>query len=156
MEENIGVLYSSSEQHKTVSAARMKRDREDTLKVMEKLDDISPFKPDPTLRNIFNGIVADYNVNVDNLVDVGSALIKKMERQNIFSYTFKRNERVKNMGTATVSSEREDTIDPELLFQLLLNRHLWILTKSSNTNFAHTHRPFSKPRNFSEEQINHI
>ena len=43
-----------------------------------------------------------------------------MEGKNVFSYTFKRNDRVKNMSSGTVSSENEVMIDPALLFQRLL------------------------------------
>ena len=120
MQEMTGVSYSSSEQHKTATAARIKRDHEDTSKVMDRLKDVSQFTSDPTSRNVTNGIVADKNVNVDNFFYVGSVLIKKMEGQNVFNYTFKRNGRVKNMTTGSVSSENEITIDPGLLFQRLL------------------------------------
>ena len=73
IEESTGILYSSSKQHKTAAAARMKRDHIDTSKVIERLNDKSPFIADPTLRNI--GVVADNNVNVDNFFEIGSALI---------------------------------------------------------------------------------
>ena len=43
-----------------------------------------------------------------------------MEGKNVFRYTFKRNDRVKNMSSGTVSSENEVMIDPALLFQRLL------------------------------------
>ena len=54
MEENIGVLFTTSEQHQTATKARISRDKQDTNKIYERVVDISPFKNDPTLHNIIN------------------------------------------------------------------------------------------------------
>ena len=43
MEENIGVLLTTSEQHQTATTARISRDKLDTNKIYERLVDISPF-----------------------------------------------------------------------------------------------------------------
>ena len=121
MEALSNVLYVTSEQHKTATPSRLKRDRENFQKIQEKLKEFSPFSDDNTLRNIINGVVADKNVNVDDCFKIGSALInKKMEHQSIFKFSFKRSDKVKNLSTDAVSTKNDIIIDPSLLFQRFL------------------------------------
>ena len=116
----MNVLYVTSERHKIATPSRLKRDREDFQKIQEKLKEFSPFSDDNTLRNIINGVVADMNVNVDDCFKIGSALIKKMEHQSIFKFSFKRSDKVKNLSTDAVSTKNDIIIDPSLLFQRFL------------------------------------
>ena len=67
MEENIGVLFTTSEQHRTATQSRINRDRSDTIKIHQRLVDASPFKDDISLDNIINGVTAAESVNVDNV-----------------------------------------------------------------------------------------
>ena len=115
MEELSNVLYVTSEQHKTATPSRLKRDREDFQKIQEKLKEFSPFSDDNTLRNIINGVVAAKNVNVDDCFKIGSALIKKMEHQSIFKFSFKRSHKVKNLSTDAVSTKNDIIIDRSIV-----------------------------------------
>lgn len=118
MQEFSQMLYTTSEQHKEATSARMNRDKSDKEKLVEKLADFSPFTGDATLRNIITGINANDNVNVDDLFTVGNSTVQTMEGQSIFSYSHKRNTRVKTLATARAIKVTEDrAIDPALLFQ---------------------------------------
>ena len=73
------------------------------------------------MRNIITGINANDDVNVDDLFTVGNSTVQTMEGQSIFSYSHKRNTRVKTLATARAIKVTEDrTIDPALLFQRFL------------------------------------
>ena len=121
MEENTGVLYTSSEQHQSATKSRVTRDKLDTDKVYERLSDVSPFTEDPSLRNIVNAVIANKASNVDDFYTIGERLTRKMVGQNVFNFEFKRNERVKNMSSEITLDKKEDVrIDPALLFQRLL------------------------------------
>ena len=121
MQEFIQVVYTTSEQHKESTYARVNRDKADREMLIEKLADFSPFTGDATLRNIITGINANDDVNVDDLFAVGNSTVKTMEGQSIFSYSHKRNTRVKTLATAGAIKITEDrTIDPALLFQRFL------------------------------------
>ena len=121
MEGNIGVLFTTSEQHRTATQSRINRDRSDTIKIHQRLVDASPFKDDISLHNIFNGVTAAESVNVDRFHEIGQELIAKMEGQDVFKYVFKRKERAKNMSIqVTLSKQKDIKCDPALLFQRLL------------------------------------
>ena len=79
MEENIGVLFTTSEQHQTATKARISRDKLDTNKIYERLVDISPFINDHKQHNITNGVTAAESVNVDKFHKIGLELIRKVE-----------------------------------------------------------------------------
>ena len=57
MEDNIGILHSTSEQHKSIGKTRLKRDIEDTGKIMDRLQNVSPFDGVQSLINTVNGVV---------------------------------------------------------------------------------------------------
>ena len=95
MQEFSQVVYTTSEQHKESTYARVNRDKADREMLIEKLADFSPFTGDATLRNIITGINANDDVNVDDLLAAGNSTVKTMEGQSIFSYSHKRNTRVK-------------------------------------------------------------
>jgi hypothetical protein len=121
MQEFSHLVYTTSEQHKESTYARMNRDKADREMLIEKLADFSPFTGDATLRNIITGINANDDVNVDDLFAVGNSTVKTIEEQSIFSYSHKRNTRVKTLATARAIKITEDrTIDPYLLFQRFL------------------------------------
>lgn len=121
MQEFCGMRYTTSEQHKEVATARIARDAEDRTKLATTLGLYSPFSDEKTLRNIITGINADDDVNVHNLFTVGMDAVVKMGDQLIFSYSHKRNSKVKTLASAKAVKVAEDrTIDPALLFQRFL------------------------------------
>jgi len=58
MQEFTDLLYMTSEQHKDMTEARMKRELGNLEKIGTKLAECSPFSTDPLLWNIVNGVVA--------------------------------------------------------------------------------------------------
>lgn len=121
MQEFSNMSFTTSEQHKDVSPARIDRDSSDMVKLTAKLDTCSPFAPDASLRNIITGVVANDDVNVHQLDAVGRQTLEKMVGQSIFSYSYKRSSKAKTLATATaVKIGDEQTIDPALLFQRFL------------------------------------
>jgi hypothetical protein len=121
MQEFCDMQYTTSEQHKEATAARIVRDKEDLTKLATMLGLYTPFSDEMTLRNIITGINADDDVNVHDLFTVGRDTVSKMESQLIFSYSHKRNTKVKTLASAKAVKVAEDrTIDPALLFQRFL------------------------------------
>ena len=117
MQDFNDVTYATSEQHIEATGARIERDASDLSKLSTKLTAFSPFSSDPTLRNIINGIVANEDVNVHEYEAIGNKIIKRMIGQPVFSFSIKRTEKAKTLGSSTalqVAPHR--TIDPSVLF----------------------------------------
>ena len=71
MEENTGVLYTSSEQHKSSTKGRITRDNSSATELYNRLTQNSTFTNDTALRNIMYGITADISTNVDDFYTMG-------------------------------------------------------------------------------------
>ena len=122
MQEFSEQAYTTSDQHKDASKARMERDVSDFNKLLSRLQSYSPFSSDDdALRNIVTGTEANSDVNVDQYESIGEGIISKMIGQPVFSYSFSRKDRVKTVASASsVKVAQDQTIDPALLFQRLL------------------------------------
>ena len=83
MQQLTGVNYLTSEQHKDVTKARQNRDAEDTSKLLQALKDWDPFAPDPSLRSISSGVLANSKVNVDNAKQVGESILNNMKGRSV-------------------------------------------------------------------------
>lgn len=119
LQEFNNLTYMTSEQHQESSEARMKRDHSEKIK--EKLCICTPFSPDPSLRNIVNGVVANEEVNVHEFETVGNEIIEKIIGKSVFGITFKRKDRAKTLAdNFTIKVANDRTIDPALLFQRFL------------------------------------
>ena len=64
MQQLTNVKYSTSEQHKEATYARVERDAKDTPEVILYLSQRSPFTAETSLRNIATGVTAPPHVNV--------------------------------------------------------------------------------------------
>jgi len=80
MLELITRSYTSSEQHKELSARRLRRDETDLGKVAEKLDSFTPFSADESLCSIITGINANEDVNVLDLFKIGKDIVQNIDR----------------------------------------------------------------------------
>ena len=113
--------FVTSEQHKDMSEARKARDHKDTLKILEYFQDYSPFPQSDELHNIATGITADSACNQHMAEDVGNAILKTLEGQDAFQFSFRRKDQVVRMGQKVVSVDGDKVVvDPQLLFQRLL------------------------------------
>ena len=109
--------YVTSEQHKELAASRLKRDEIDLGKVAKKLNSVTPFSPEESLRNIITGINANEGVNVRDLFEIGKDIVQEMDGQSVFSYSHKRS---LNASSKNVKVSADRNIDPALLFQRFL------------------------------------
>ena len=117
-------VYATSERHKEATATQMERDKADLPTLATKLEQYSPFSDmseETTLRNIITGINADEDVNFQDLFDLGRDTVKQMGGQSVFSYLYKRTNKVKTLASARAIKVTNDrSIDPALLFQRFL------------------------------------
>ncbi|KAG1659992.1 Ester hydrolase C11orf54 [Nymphon striatum] len=101
MQEFNDLAYTTSEQHKDLTGARIERDVSDLLKISAKMTSCSPFSSNPALRNIVNGIVARDDVEVREYDSVGKDIIVKMIGQPVFSFSFKRKDKAMTLGNSS-------------------------------------------------------
>ena len=122
MQELTGVNSDSSEQHKECSQSRIKRDTEDTYKVLNTLSNLNPFGPDPSLRGLVTGLTANESVNVDNAKLVGQRILDSMVGKTITDISFQRKKQAVTLVANTAITVDDDVsvqVDPQLLFQRL-------------------------------------
>ncbi|PIK52555.1 hypothetical protein BSL78_10545 [Apostichopus japonicus] len=114
--------FTTSEQHKDSTEARMTRDHLDLRKLEERVQTYNPFSADDeSFRNIVTGVEATQNVNVDDLFVVGQRMVDKLVGQLAFTWSFKRKDKAKTLGDAhAVKISTEESIDTALLFQRLI------------------------------------
>ena len=121
MQDFNNLSYTTSEQHKESMQSRIKRDYSDQAKMYSKFVAFSPFSPDASLRNIINGVVAKDNVNVHNFELVGTMIIENMIGKSVFSFSFKRKDKVITMGDeSAIKVAPDQTIPTDLLLQRFL------------------------------------
>ena len=100
MQELTTRSYTTSEQHKELSASRLRRDETDLGKVAEKLDSFTPFSADESLRIFITGINANEDVKVQDLFEIGKDIVQKMDGQSFFSYSHKRSLKAKTLASS--------------------------------------------------------
>ena len=121
MQNLTGVMYHTSEQHKETTKARQERDYKDTNELITFLSQRNPFNPDPSLRSITSGVVAEDNVNADKANELGGKILSSLAGKNVHDHSFRRKDQVVTLGSKTAVRFVEDCIqvDPQLLFQRL-------------------------------------
>lgn len=119
MQEFTGVNYTTSDQHKENSPSRLSRDLKDIQMILQYLIQRNPFSPDPSLRNISNGVTAHTNVDAYEAKSVGQKLLKSMEGAKVSDFVFKKKNRTVTMDTKSTVKIKDDEVqvDPQLLFQ---------------------------------------
>lgn len=121
MQEFNNLTYTTSEQHRESTEARVKRDHADLDKIKETLFTCTPFSPDSSLRNIVTGVVAKEVVNVHEFETVGTAIVEQMVGKPVFGISFKRKDRAKTLADqSTIKVAKDRVIQPALLFQRFL------------------------------------
>jgi len=158
MQEFTDLSYATSEQHKDMTEAGMKRDHDDLEKISTKLLQCSPFSPDPSLRNVVNEVVPVQDVNVHKYDSFADKIIQKMIGQPVFTFSFSRKDKAKTLGeTSAVKVAPDRTVDSALLFQRFL-----VVSKIEDLSFevmSYELRPFPpalfEARKSSERLISH-
>lgn len=118
MQELTNVTFTTSEQHKDLSAARQNRNSKDVKKLIDFHKDKKPFEQESSLRNIVTGIVADEKVNVTQAKEIGE-ILNGMIGKVVYNYSLRKKDTVTTMKSkSNVKIDGEDVhIDPRLLFQ---------------------------------------
>ena len=106
MQQLTNVKYSTSEQHKESTYARVKRDARDTQDVILYLSQRSPFTAETSLRNIATGVTAPPHVNVHESKSIGNHILASMERNQVVSYIFRKKDQAVTMDTSQPSRSR--------------------------------------------------
>ena len=93
MQDFTQINYETSEQHKEMSTARLKRDEKDSKAVLQYLQDRNPFTDDTSLRNISTGVVAQASANAERAEEIDKSILSSMENEATIEYTFKKKEK---------------------------------------------------------------
>ncbi len=121
MQELTGVCCNTSEQHKDSTQSRIRRDTEDTFKILSTLCDLDPFGPDPSLRGLVSGLTAHATVNVDVAKEVGQLILKSMVGKRLTSISFEKKKQAITLASKTALQIDDECVqvDPQLIFQRL-------------------------------------
>jgi len=119
MQELTGVCCNTSEQHKDSTQSRIRRDTEDTFKILNTLCDLDPFGPDPSLRGLVSGLTAHASVNVAK--EVGHLILKSMVGKRLTSISFEKKKQAITLASKTALQIDDECVqvDPQLIFQRL-------------------------------------
>ena len=77
MQEFTNLSCTTTEQHKESTEASKKRDAVDLEEINSKLEAWPPFSPDPSLRNVVTGVVAEEAMNVHEYESVGCRITQR-------------------------------------------------------------------------------
>ena len=135
--------YSTSEQHKEATYARVARDAKDTQEVLLYLSQMSSFTAETSLRNISTGVTAPPHVNVHESKSIGKHILASMEGNPVASYIFRKKEQAVTMDTKSTIKIQDEYVhvDPLLLFQRLLT----VSTKNGELQNVFDHEPCHYP-----------
>ena len=83
--------HTTSEQHQDLGTARIKRDADDLMKVLEWFEDRDPFKTDGAeIRSLSCGLTGDKSVNCDEAEIIGKKIHETMDDKPFVNSTIKR------------------------------------------------------------------
>ena len=117
-----GICYSTSEQNVDISECRQNRDMKDTQTLLNALAEQNPFTAQPGLRNIMNGVHANYIVNVADSRDIGQGILASMTGKFVPEFAFKQRNQAVTLATKSSVDIDEERIqvDPQFLFQRVI------------------------------------
>ena len=98
MQDFNNLTYTTSDQHKETTDARLNRDIHDLVKINSRLIPFTPFSEDRSLRNIVTGIKAPSDTNVHEYKAVGMNIINIIVSHAAFQYSFKCKDMAKTLG----------------------------------------------------------
>ena len=111
----------TSEQHKDMSEAKRVKDQNDAMEIFTFLTDHNPFESNVELHNISTPVTGVESPDHHKAVEVGDAILKTMEGQNTFQYSFRKNNQLETFGIKVTPPNGDlVSMDPQLLFQKLL------------------------------------
>ncbi len=122
MQKFSSVSYSTSDQHKEATSARIERYLKDIMILLSFLRDRNSFNDDPTLRNIITGVTAENKINAENAKRIGTTTINSMVRKCVIEHSFKKKDQIITMASNNAIKVNQEIIliDPQVLFQRLI------------------------------------
>ena len=121
MQDFKNIKYSTSDQHKEATHARIQKDFTDIIEMLSYLMDRNPFGNDTTLHSIATGTIANADVNADQALQIGLDIQKGMIDKYVFQHSFKKKEQIITMEKHSVKiGEDNVVIDPQVLFQRII------------------------------------
>ena len=122
MQKFSSVSYSTSDQHKEATRARIQRDLKDIKLLLSFLDERNPFSDDLDLRNIATGVTAENTINAEDAKSIGTTIVNEMVGKCAAEHSFKKKYEVVTMASnnAIKVSQELVNIDPQVLFQRLV------------------------------------
>lgn len=103
-----GKQRRTSDQHQEFGLSRQKRDCNDTRKVIQYLEQVSPFKEDPSvLRSISTGVSAFGKTNVQEAKRVGSDIIASMVGVTVADFTPRKANQCITMTSKIIASNSD-------------------------------------------------
>ena len=120
------VAFTTSEQHKECTNARMAKDISDIEDLSHHVSHRNPFSTEGpnTLRNITTGVTAGATtVNCDTAKHVGENILQSMTGKKVVDYTFRKKSQSITMGDKASMKIKDEvvSVDPLLLFQRLVS-----------------------------------
>ncbi|KAH3867637.1 hypothetical protein DPMN_030769 [Dreissena polymorpha] len=121
MQDFTDLTNTSIPQHKDSNEACIKGDSFDLEKMQTQITTCSPYRANPTLRNMVNKIVAGSDVNVHAVETFGKTIIRDIIGNSVLAYTFTRKYRAKALGNSlAVKIASYRAFYPAFLFQRFL------------------------------------
>lgn len=125
MQSLTGITFTTSDQLKEASSARMSRDLSDVHHIMQYPMQRNPFSMNspPSLQCIATGVVASLSVNCDESKSVAHQILQSMQGMKVANFTFRKKDQAITMGTkeAVKIRDEEIVVDALLLFQRLVS-----------------------------------
>ena len=90
MQELTHKRFNTSEQHKDMSEARRVLDQNDVMEIFTFLTDHNQFDSNREFHNIATRVTGVASASPHKAVEVGEAILKKMEGQNALQYSFRK------------------------------------------------------------------
>ena len=115
-----GVSYSTSKKNMDTSESRKNRDMKDIQTLLNASAVQNPFTAQPGLRNIMNGVHANYIVNVDDSRDIGQGILASTTGKFVTEFAFN-NQAVTLATKSSVKMDEEKIqVDSQFLFQRVI------------------------------------
>ena len=133
------VKYSTSEQYKETTYARVARAANDTQEVLLYLSQRSPFTAETSIRNIGTGITSSPHVSVHESKSIGKHILASMERNPVATYIFRKKDQAVTMDTQSTMKTQDEYVHVDVDHQLLFQRILTVGTKNGELQNVFDH-----------------
>ncbi len=116
MQKFSSVAYSTSDQHKEATRARIERDLKDNKLLLSYLAERNPFSDDPA------EVTAEDTINAEDARTIGTAIVDAMVGKCVAEHSFKKKNQIVTMASNNAIKVSHELVnnDPLVLFQKLV------------------------------------